>query len=152
MEAYEKKEMLKLFIRGMMYVEDQRTKQQRSNLPKNELFQSYSVLLAQKIKTYQQTKMTKGMTQPPLVRVHDVLVENVKEKAVRTAFVVDQKQFTNLLEKSNPGQIDFYKAVFVSGELKGELFMLIDQKVKDMIDTRLRIGLEPIDLDMLKAK
>jgi hypothetical protein len=38
MEAYEKKEMLKLFIRGMMYVEDQRTKQQRSNLPKNELF------------------------------------------------------------------------------------------------------------------
>ena len=38
MEAYEKKEMLKLFIRGMMYLEDQRQKLNRSNLPKNELF------------------------------------------------------------------------------------------------------------------
>ena len=96
--------------------------------------------------------MTKGMMQPPLVRVHDVLAETPKEKAARTAFVVEQKQFQNLLEKANPGEIDFYKAVFGSGELKGELFALIDLKVKDMIDTRMRIGLEPVDLEMLKAK
>lgn len=52
MEAFEKKEMLKLFIRGMMYLEDQRTKSNRSALPKNELFQQYSKILALKIKAY----------------------------------------------------------------------------------------------------
>ena len=62
MEAFEKKEMLKLFIRGMMHLEDQRTKSNRSSLPKNELFQQYSKILALKIKAFQQTKMTKGMT------------------------------------------------------------------------------------------
>jgi hypothetical protein len=42
MEAYGKKEMLKLFIKGMMYIEDQRSKV-RINLgmPKDELFRQY---------------------------------------------------------------------------------------------------------------
>lgn len=36
--------------------------------------------------------------------------------------------------------------------MQGELFAVIDQKVTDMINTRLRIGIDPIDLELLKAK
>jgi hypothetical protein len=36
--------------------------------------------------------------------------------------------------------------------LKGELFAVIDLKVKDMMDTRIRIGLDPVDLELLNAK
>jgi hypothetical protein len=50
-EAFEKKEMLKVFIKGMMFLEEQRTKGKVSlNVEDNQLFLQFSSILTTKLK------------------------------------------------------------------------------------------------------
>lgn len=50
-EAFEKKEMLKVFIKGMMFLEEQRTKGKFSlNVEDNQLFLQFSSILTTKLK------------------------------------------------------------------------------------------------------
>ena len=94
---------------------------------KIELFRQYQEILRAKIKVFYASQVgKKGVPQPPVVRAQDVLVEKPQERNARMAYMFEQEKFKKLLEKTNPGQIDYYQAVFGSGALQGELFVVID--------------------------
>jgi len=122
-------------------------------LPKEELYKQYQQILLFKIGTMKQSLVgKKGVPQPPVVKAQEVLNENKKEVKVRRDYVYTLKDFKKLLEKMNPSEIDYYQAVFGSDALSGELFTMIDHKIFDMINTRLKMGLDPLDLEIIKQK
>ena len=56
-------------------------------------------------------------------------------------------EFDSLLQKSNPMKIDYYQACFANMGMKGELANQIDKKGKEVIDSRVRMGLPPLDFE-----
>ena len=59
--------------------------------------------------------------------------------------MMEMKEVQDLVFKINPGGIDLYKATFGKEGILGELVAVIDKRVKEIFENRVRMGLPPIE-------
>lgn len=55
------------------------------------------------------------------------------------------RETRDLMFKMNPGELDLYEAAFGQDGVMGELVILIDSKVRGILNNRIRMSLLPFE-------
>ena len=80
-------------------------------------------------------------------------MENAKtEKQIREQFIMNLPEFKELQFRVNPGNINLYEACFGAEGLAGELVATLDKKVNDVLQNRVKMGLQAIDVQIEQEK
>ena len=71
--------------------------------------------------------------------------ESTKDLQARHNYMKSMRETKDLMFKMNPGELDLYEAAFGQDGVMGELVVLIDSKVRGILNNRIRMSLLPFE-------
>ena len=74
------------------------------------------------------------------------------DKQVRHQYIMTLAEFKELQFRVNPGNIKLYEACFGAEGLAGELVTTLDRKVTDVLQNRVKMGLQAIEVQIEQEK
>lgn len=139
-DNYEQKAMMHIFYTSLLYLQ--------SNPPKGAKKTKFTLaeLVKKRVEKYQEINSVGKKKK----KTGEVL-ETDEEQHIRHEGMIEMEEFTELINKVNPNQVDFYDACFSAEGYKGTICQITDRRAMDMVLNRIRNGVEGVsEIDSMR--